>query len=147
MTTTEFILLFVASTTIAFDIIFRNTLSKRAAAMSIRLTAQAAMSDALSRRVDVLSQRLDLLSGKPKRRSPRTSKADLPIRLVPTDPAIPVGERIDLTTPMPERAPTALTIADLTVAPKYDLTTGRRLDEITASGVGGSKPDGEGSAA
>ena len=81
---------------------------------------------------------------KPKRKPSqlRPSKADLPIRLVPTDPAIPVGERIDLTTPMAESADTNLYAGAVTFGNSVviDPTLG-------ASGVGGSKPDDEGSSA
>lgn len=73
-------------------------------------------------------------TAKPKR---RTSKSDLPIKLVPT-----TGEIINLLT-TPPAEPTRLTIADLTVEQKYDLTTGRRLVE-GVSGTGGTKPDGDG---
>jgi hypothetical protein len=99
---------------------------------------------------------------KPKRRAPRPSKADLPIRLVPTDPAIPVGDRIDLTTPMPESVPGVLVedfgadggrerMALSFVAIGPDGKRSPELERIAvkwASGVGGTKPDGgEGSAA
>jgi len=74
-------------------------------------------------------------AAKPRRKSPR-SKADIPIRLVPVEPAIEKADRIDLTTPLAERVGISTFDGPVASEPAFPV-----------AGVGGTKAESEGGAA